>query len=141
MSHLSADSESDDDFAANNKGVFMDTKYNDVSGMVLKSENKGTSVMGFIREELRSIPAGKGLAMIDLRTKVMEKFSNVPNKHQAYTRINNVMKSNFGKEYTKFVGTDGYIYISKSVQTANREVLTSWQDELKAASERIEFSI
>lgn len=91
----------------------MDNKYRDAGELTVKTIANEKGVSAFIKNALNDIPEGKALAMADLVKDLQAQFPNVPNKHQAYTRINNVLSREFGKQFVKLEGTDGYTYISK----------------------------
>jgi hypothetical protein len=83
--------------------------------LTLKTSVSTAGVSDFIKAELTAIPTGQALAMVDLVKAVMENCPTVPNKHQAYTRINNALSRAFGKAFVKLQGDDGYTYIAKRV--------------------------
>lgn len=83
------------------------------SVLTTKTTSSTAGVSDFIKSELQAIPEGQALAMVDLVRIIQDNCPTVPNKHQAYTRINNVLSRGFGKDFVKMVGNDGYTYIAK----------------------------
>jgi len=90
--------------------------FTNVANLTVKLSTSTAGVSDFIKSELRSIPEGQALAMVDLVRAVQSNCPTVPNKHQAYTRINNVLSREFGKAFIKLVGDDGYTYIAHKVE-------------------------
>lgn len=89
--------------------------YSNTSNLTIKTTTSTSGVSDFIKSELNAIPEGQAIAMVDLVKLVLENCPTVPNKHQGYTRINNTLSRQFGSQFTKLVGTDGYTYIAKLV--------------------------
>lgn len=75
--------------------------------------NQGRGISAFIKEQLDSIPEGKGLALKQLAVALENEF-NVP-RQQGYVRINMVLKRKNYKHLLRAVDTDGFTYITASV--------------------------
>ncbi len=80
-------------------------------GMEVRTlQSRNTAVSDFIREQLSSIPADKGLALKELAHAIADKFAIKTT--QCYVRINNVLKSKkTSASFTK-LQKDGNVYIS-----------------------------
>jgi hypothetical protein len=66
----------------------------DVSKLSIKeSEPRATGVSKFIREQLEQLPEGQAISQISLAELVVSNCPSVPDKRQAYVRINHVLKS------------------------------------------------
>jgi len=100
----------------------------DTNEMTLKlqrnAEAKGVSE--FIKEQLRAIPQGHGLAMADLAKEISDHFGI--NKQQAYVRVNNTMKGKIGADFQRFEKS-GYTYLAP-VTTATVATEQSDQDSV-----------
>jgi hypothetical protein len=79
------------------------------------ADAKGVS--SFIKEQLKAIPSGQGLAMSDLAKEINSHFGIT--KQQAYVRINNALKGKIGGDFQRFEQS-GYTYLSpKPAQSEN----------------------
>jgi hypothetical protein len=82
--------------------------------MIHKEGGTGnTGISALIREQLEAIPEGSALAMVELANFLL-KENLLPNRHQAYIRINNVLKSEWGQQFQRLIDkTDNYTYIAR----------------------------
>jgi hypothetical protein len=103
--------------------------FRNANELTIKTSTSTAGVSDFIKSELNTIPAGQALALVDLVTAVLENCPSVPNKHQAYTRINNVLSRNFGDDFVKLQGTDGYTYIARKEAPSEDAVTVSEDTE------------
>jgi hypothetical protein len=106
--------------------------FRDTAELTIKTSTSTAGVSDYIKAELKAIPVGQALAMVDLVKAVLANCPTVPSKHQAYTRINNALSRNFGKAFVKLQGDDGYTYIAK------REVKVEVVEEVEVTVEDVE---
>lgn len=95
--------------------MVLEDKYVSVEGQIKKEKGAPhTGIQYQIRQKILSIPEGKSLAMVDLVNWAWTEMHLVPNRRQAYVRINNVMEQ-LAKDYMRTQDpTTGYTYIVRT---------------------------
>jgi hypothetical protein len=90
----------------------MELQLQEVSKLSIKEQKeRATGISKAIREQLAKIPEGKATPLETLALYVTENFPSVPDKQQAYVRINHVLKSL--PAYKRFTSDDNKTWIGK----------------------------